>query len=279
MLRRPMGISCWLRPVLWLALLCASGTSAASRCAPPTPLDWTVEQTRPIPSELYVQGFAIKDGRWYLSGGGYGQSQVQVLPAPGQPWRSLKQPLHPRLFAEGLGVHQGELWLLTWQAGQVLVMNAQTLELRSQHRYEGQGWGLDWDPSAEAWVMSDGSATLRWRTASGFSVQRELTVRDNRGRLPRLNELEWTAQGLWANQWQDDHLLLIDTQTGCAKARVDLAPMWPAAERPRRAEVLNGIALEAQTGLLWVTGKYWGRAFGLRLASLEESGETGGSRK
>jgi glutamine cyclotransferase len=247
----------------------------AANCAQPLAMDWAIEQTRELPPELYVQGFAIEGGRWYLSGGGYGQSQVQILPAPGQPWRRLKQPLSPRLFAEGLGLRQDELWLLTWQAGQVLVLSAQTLELRGQHRYQGQGWGLDWDAQAEAWVMSDGSAILRWRSGADFSVRRQLQVRDDQGPLSRLNELEHTAHGLWANQWQEDHLLLINTRSGCVQARLALEPMWPATQRPRRAEVLNGIAYDSDSGLLWVTGKYWGRAFGLRLAALSQPSDSG----
>lgn len=262
--------------LLWL---CTSAALAKQDCAKPTSMGWAVADTRELPAELYVQGFAIRGGRWYLSGGGYGQSQVQVLPAPGQPWRSLKQALHPRLFAEGLGLYEDSLWLLTWRAGRVLVLDANTLELQHQHRYPGQGWGLDWDPDEQAWVMSDGSNTLRWRSAADFSVRKELKVFNQRGPVTRLNELEHTAQGLWANQWQEDQLLLIDTNTGCVRSRLDLSTLWPSAERPPRAEVLNGIALDRSSGLLWVTGKFWGRAFGLNLTQPSSPEPDGISRK
>ena len=44
---------------------------------------------------------------------------------------------------------------------------------------------------------------------------------------------------------------------------LDLAGLWPPGERPRRAEVLNGVAVDPRDDQLWVSGKLWGRAFAL----------------
>ncbi len=65
------------------------------------------------------------------------------------------------------------------------------------------------------------------------------------------------------NIWLEEEILRIDRDTGGVTGHLDLRRLWPQAKRPRDADVLNGIAYDADSGWLWVTGKFWGRAFAL----------------
>ena len=71
-------------------------------------------------------------------------------------------------------------------------------------------------------------------------------------------ELELIHGYLYANQWQTNYILKIDTSSGKVVGRLDLESI--AAEARNKysgSEVLNGIAYNPASGLLYVTGKLW----------------------
>jgi glutamine cyclotransferase len=86
------------------------------------------------------------------------------------------------------------------------------------------------------------------------------------GRLvPRLNELEYYAGKIYANQLDSDLIFVIEPQTGNVLSVIDLAGLWPYKERQKEGSVLNGIAVMAGTKRLFVTGKYCPKIYELEL--------------
>jgi glutaminyl-peptide cyclotransferase len=84
--------------------------------------------------------------------------------------------------------------------------------------------------------------------------------------VARLNELEWVEGEVWANVWQTDRIARIDPASGRLLGWIDLAGLLPAEDRAgQRVDVLNGIAYDAATGRLFVTGKWWPRLFEIEL--------------
>ncbi len=69
---------------------------------------------------------------------------------------------------------------------------------------------------------------------------------------------------IWANVWQSDEILRIDPQTGEVTGAVDASQLLSPEER-RGADVLNGIAWEAERGLFLLTGKHWPRLFAVTI--------------
>jgi glutamine cyclotransferase len=67
-----------------------------------------------------------------------------------------------------------------------------------------------------------------------------------------------------ANVWQTERIARIDPKTGNVTAWIDLAGLLTPSERGS-ADVLNGIAYDAATDRLFVTGKWWPRIFEIRL--------------
>ena len=239
----------------------AAGSGA---CAEPPQGRWRIVGQRRLPAEIYLQGFEIDAaGRWWLSGGRYGESALWTLPPQGSPRRPRRQELPEHIFAEGLSRRDGASWILSWRAGELRRWADGAPAAEVVARYAGQGWGLAWVPERETFVMSNGGSQLQWRAVADFALQAQTPVRRGRVPVPWLNELEWQAGALWANVWRSDELLRIDPDSGCVTLVLDLAGLWPPGERPRRAEVLNGVAVDPRDGQLWVSGKLWGRAFAL----------------
>jgi glutaminyl-peptide cyclotransferase len=92
-----------------------------------------------------------------------------------------------------------------------------------------------------------------------------LSVTMNGEPLRNLNELEWVNGQIWANLWQTDRIAQIDPDTGKVVGLIDLDGLLPEEDRLRDTDVLNGIAIDPQTGQIWVTGKRWPWLFEIAL--------------
>lgn len=255
-LARMLCAAAWLSPGM--------GQAEQTDCPPAENIAWEIQSERPLPPDIFTQGFEIDTGDWWLSGGGYGRSRLLHLPHDGAPRQA---PLSAQLFAEGLSLRGSELWLLTWRAGVVLVLNRADFTLKQHFRYDTQGWGLAWNARSNQFLMSNGSSTLQWRNATDFRITGSVDVRRGEQAVANLNELEIVGTNAFANIWQSDEIVRIDLHSGCVNGSLDLSSLWPHQMRPASADVLNGIAFDKRNQWLWVTGKYWGRAYGLSMKS------------
>jgi len=109
----------------------------------------------------------------------------------------------------------------------------------------------------ETLVVSDGSATLTFRSASDFHELGSMVVA--REELPQelLNELECVNGTVWANVWKTDTIVGIDPATGIVFAVVDASSLPVERSSLAPGSVLNGIAHDPATGRFLLTGKYW----------------------
>jgi len=114
--------------------------------------------------------------------------------------------------------------------------------------------------------MSDGTASLYFRDSQSLNEIGRVEVRDNRGLVWRLNELEAVKGEIYANVWQTDLIARINALTGRVIGWIDLTGLLPDDERPNNSSaVLNGIAYDAESDRLFVTGKLWPKLFEIRL--------------
>ena len=227
----------------------------------PRLLKYELVDSYPHDSYASTQGLLLHDGLYYESTGGYGRSTLRrVEPETGKVLQ--KKDLPSGAFGEGLALRDGKLYQLEWQGGEGFIYDRETFERLGTFQYEGEGWGLAWD--GKHFILSDGTATLRFLDPDSFEVKRTVSVRDLSGPVDQLNELEWIEGKLYANRWHHDDILVIDPKSGVVEAVLNLA----ALERPRPSDpesVLNGIAFDPKTGLLHVTGKRWPRVHVLRV--------------
>ena len=211
----------------------------------------------------FTQGLAIHEGQLYEGTGQYGASSVRRVDlASGRPEKL--RALNPRYFGEGIAILDGLLYQLTWQTGVVVVYDLETFEVERTMQYDGEGWGLTHD--GEQLIMSDGSATIRFRDPATFAVTREIEVRADGNPVPKLNELEYIDGEIWANIWYDDRIARISPDNGAVLCFVDLSTLYPQNARSSEA-VLNGIAYDAAAKRLFVTGKNWPQLYEIEVGA------------
>ncbi len=208
----------------------------------------------PHDSTAYTQGLFFRDGQLIESTGGYGTSTVRVISA--ETGRTeIRLHLPARYFGEGIAQLRDRIYLLTWREQTGFVFDAATLEQVGTFRYPGEGWGLTTD--GESLILSDGSDVLRFLDPVTFEPTRMLTVVDGSRAVRQLNELEWVEGEVWANILLEDRIAVIDPITGAVNRWIDLRPLIPARRRYDPATVSNGIAYDAATRRVYLTGKLW----------------------
>lgn len=222
---------------------------------------YEIVQTTPHDTSASTQGLLLHEGVYYESTGGYGSSTLRrVDPKSGKTLKRRNLPVW--LFGEGLALRGDKLYQLEWKSGQGFIYDRETFERIGDFHYPGEGWGLTWD--GEYFILSDGTAFLRFFEPDSFNLVRSVKVHNHLGAIDRLNELEFVEGKIFANRWFSDELLVINPASGLVEKTLNLT----ALERPRPRDpesVLNGIAYDPKTRLLHVTGKRWPRIYVLRI--------------
>ncbi len=254
-----------MRLLLALAGLAMCGLASGQSC--PAAQHWDYqrlgEQARD--SSHFTQGLTFVGDTLVESTGLYGHSRL-IVHHQDHP-QTLNLP--DQLFGEGLALHKQRLWQLSWKAGQLRIYTLDPLALEKTLQYQGEGWGLT--SNGSDLIRSDGSPWLSFHNATDFSPIKRLKVHDGQRPIRRLNELEWVDDQILANIWFSDKIVSIDPDSGCVRAWLDLGALWPQAERPPGADVLNGIAWHAGRQELWVTGKNWPRIYRLDVPALKRA--------
>jgi hypothetical protein len=150
---------------------------------------------------------------------------------------------------------------LTWQNGIAHVYDRPSFREISEFAYEGEGWGLCFD--GQRLVMSDGSSSLFFRDPDDFELLGEVQIRLDGEPTDQLNELECVGALVYANVWQTDRIVRIDPASGEVLTQIDCSDLL-SEEQAHAADVLNGIAYDAETGHFFITGKLWPLLFEVR---------------
>jgi glutamine cyclotransferase len=262
----PLRLEFFQRRGLWLVLLAVVVAGLAAAALPrdkSQPLDGIrVVAAYPHDPEAFTQGLIVVDGVMYEGTGQNGGSSLRQVDIPtGRVIRMV--PLHEAYFGEGIAALGDKLYQLTWKNRVAIVYDRATLSPVSSFRYSGEGWGLTTD--GQQFIMSDGSATLRFLDPQTFEVKRRLQVKGRSGQVDKLNELEYVNGEIYANIWYADQIVRISPKTGEVLGRIDLSTLWPQNQRPTREHVLNGIAYDADQKKLYVTGKNWPRLYEIEI--------------
>jgi glutaminyl-peptide cyclotransferase len=166
-----------------------------------------------------------------------------------------------RYFAEGLTDWGGRLLQLTWDTNIGFVYDVSSFAQQRTFTYTGQGWGLTHD--ARRLIMSDGTSTLRFLDPETLRETGGTVVKDGDRPVDNLNELELVKGDVYANVWLTDRIAIIAPASGQVKAWVDLAGLRVTTQPGN--DVLNGIAYDAASDRLFVTGKLWSSLFEIRV--------------
>ena len=228
------------------------------------PLFYTYEVVAEYPHlrTSYTQGLQFVDGEMWEGTGEYGRSQLlRTDLATGKVLQSKK--LSKEEFGEGITVLGDKIYQLTWLNGKLHTYDRKTLKHLATHTYKGEGWGLTSD--GEKLYMSDGTNHIRVLNPETLAQERRFGVTLRGESLQYLNELEWIDGKIWANVYTTDHIVIINPENGVVEGVVNLSGILPTSEYDSRTDVLNGIAYDAATKRIFVTGKNWSKLFEIRV--------------
>ena len=228
------------------------------------PTEYTFEVVRQFPHDTaaFTQGFTYHKGCFYEGTGREGQSSLRQIEV--ETGRLLRKvDLGAAYFGEGVTVLGDDVIQLTWLSHIGFVYSLSTFQQLRTFKYSGEGWGLTTD--GRDLLMSDGSADIRIFDARTFSEKRHIKVRDNGKPVDQLNELEFVEGEIYANIWHSDRIARISPQTGDVLGWIDLTGLLGPFYQRQPEAVLNGIAYDADSKRLFVTGKLWPKIFEIRI--------------
>lgn len=251
---------------LGLLLLFSASSAAAVEVVRPQ-----VRAVYPHDPAAYTEGLVIADGRLFETTGLWGHSSLrEVELSTGTILRSFA--LDDAEFGEGVAFDGGRLIMLTFNNGVAHVHDANSFAPLNDFFYEGQGWGLCND--GKRLLMTDGTPLIQVRDLHTF--ERVDTISVTEDGLPfagALNEIECFDGKVLANVWPKSDLVSIDAGSGQVLTRIDAYGLLSTEEELAAGE-LNGIAFDAETRKLYLTGKLWPKLFEVAIPnwSAEEHG-------
>ena len=226
--------------------------------APPPTYTFRIVNTYPHDPTAFTQGLVYEDGALYEGTGRWGESTLrEVVLETGAVPRS--RPLDAQYFGEGITLLDDKIYQLTWQEQTGFVYDRATFEPLQTFTYPTEGWGITHD--GQRLIVSDGTSTIYFWDPAALQETGRITVRDHQGPLNRLNELEFVNGEIWANIWLTDLIARISPETGDVLGYIDLTGLLDTSALAQPVDVLNGIAFDAESGRIFVTGKLWPTLF------------------
>lgn len=247
-----------------------NNATAPADNTPPT-IDYSVMKLLPHDTSAFTEGLLFHDGQLYESTGtdtNMPESRRSLFGTVD----TATGKIHPKVeidrnkyFGEGIAFLNGKVYQLTYTTKVGFIYDATTFKKLGEFTIPTrEGWGMT--TNGADLIMSDGTSNISYLDPNTFQVRKTLSVFDNNGPVSNVNELELVHGYLYANQWQTNYILKIDTTSGKVVGRLDLDSIVAEARNKfSGSEVLNGIAWNPTSGLLYVTGKLWPSIYEIKI--------------
>ncbi|MGL4346608.1 MAG: glutaminyl-peptide cyclotransferase, partial [Chitinophagaceae bacterium] len=210
----------------------------------PDIISFEVVKKYPHSVEAFTQGLVFYDGKLIESTGLNGASGIEEIDFLNHNV-VVKNKLNKEYFGEGITILNNKIYQLTWQNKIVFVYNYPSYKLIQKFPIDYEGWGIT--HNAQHLIVSDGTSVIRYVDPQNFNTIKTITVYDNFGGVDNINELEFVEGMLYANRWQTNEILKIDTN-GLVLGILDLSFLVEEATQAAwQADVLNGIAYNPTT--------------------------------
>ena len=227
---------------------------------PPEIYTYKIINTYPHNIEAYTQGLEFYHGFLYESTGQYGGSSLRKTNfETGEVLKEVK--LADRYFGEGLSILNDKIYQLTWQEGEGLIYDLETLEQTGTFKYNQskEGWGLCND--GNQFYKSDGTEKIWVLNGKTLAEETYIQPTTHRSISTQLNELEWVEGKIYANTYQRDGVAIINPENGAIEGLINFQGLRDKVTQHPKLDVLNGIAYNPNTKKLYVTGKNWDKLF------------------
>jgi len=203
----------------------------------------------------YTQGLVIYNGAMYEGTGNYGHSKLKKVDlATGNTLQEI--PLDKKYFGEGITILRDTVYQLTWKEKTVFVYTLKDFKKIKEYTVDFEGWGLTNDGTNL--IVSTGGSDLLYYDPSTFKLIKTQAVMEGTSPAHDINELEYINGFIYANQYQAPYIFKIDPATGTIVAKADVTAMWERIKAiDPEADVPNGIAYDAASKKIYITGKWW----------------------
>lgn len=241
-----------------------SNTDNSAAINIPATLPYTIVNIYPHDTSAYTQGLELYNGFLYEGTGLNGESFLRK--ADLNTSKTLQRiDLAKEYFGEGITILNNKIYQLTYQNHKVFVYDLKTFKKKQEFDWAYEGWGLC--NNGKQLIITTGSNNVYFVNPENLSIEKTLSVYDNNGPLANLNETELVNGALYANVYQTDRIVRIDTASGAVTAQLDLSNILEKNNQPiyPNRDYLNGIAYDSSKQLMYVTGKKWPALFALKL--------------
>ncbi|MFD1162116.1 glutaminyl-peptide cyclotransferase [Hwangdonia seohaensis] len=208
----------------------------------------------------YTQGIEFFNDTIYESTGQYRESKLRKVDyKTGNVIKNIH--LADAYFGEGLTILNNKIYQLTWQEDIGFVYDVNTFDKLSSFKYGNskEGWGLCNDDNMI--YKSDGTEKIWLLDPDTLVEQDYIQVYTNKGKIGRINELEWINGQIYANIYQKNGVAIINPKNGAVVGVIDFSSLKKKVAQHDKLDVLNGIAYNPKTKTIFVTGKRWDKLF------------------
>lgn len=169
-----------------------------------------------------------------------------------------------KYFGEGIVFLKGKVYQLTYRTKIGFVYDATTFKQLGQFTFpSAEGWGMTTDGTNL--IMSDGTNVLSYLDPNSLQIVKSIAVSENGYAKDYLNELEYINGFIYANVWTTNSIVKIDVNSGKIVSKLNLTSLAEDAKRVHPGSLeMNGIAFDATTDKVLVTGKMWPKIYEIK---------------
>ena len=224
-------------------------------------LSYRIVAEYPHSTESYTQGLEFHNGILWEGTGQHGASHLMRTElSTGE--RDIVASLPDTEFGEGITHYKDRIYQLTWLSNTAHIYDLQG-KLQRSLPFRHEGWGITTD--GERLFVSTGSSDILIVDPETMEHRSVIHVKFNGRALNNINELEWIDGRIWANIYLTNRIVVINPESGKVEGYLDLDDLKQTQYNNPVADVLNGIAYNASTGHIYVTGKQWNKLFELEV--------------
>lgn len=239
---------------------------------PATPIiNYAVTKFFPHETNLYTEGLLVHNGQLFESTGSpddhpQTKSVIGIIDLATGKMDQKVEIDKSKYFGEGIVIFNDKLYQLTYTTQVGFIYDLKTFRKTGEFKYSNkQGWSLT--TNGTELIMSDGTNKLTFLDPATLKPVKVLAVTENGVPVEKLNELEFIKGFIYANVWLTDFIVKIDPATGRVIGKLDFTSLsFEAKNKNPDAEVLNGIAYDAATDKIYVTGKLWPNIYQVEFA-------------
>jgi len=226
--------------------------------------DFEIVNEYPHDIKSYTQGLEFFNGELYESTGKRRESKLRKVDyKTGEVLKNVD--LENRYFGEGLTILNNKIYQLTWQSGKGFVYDVESFEKIKDFNYNQskEGWGICNDGNTI--YKSDGTDKIWTLDPETLEEKEFIETYTNKGKIVGINELEWVNGKIYANRYQLDGVAIINPENGAIEGVIDFRSLKKKVTQHKGLDVLNGLAWNAETNTLFVTGKRWDKLFEVKI--------------